>query len=256
MAFILWSSLWKPSALGVWEAVEVVGAVVVTIGVIGEYIANFTKLPKGRSRKKQWEKRSTLILIVGLAIELVGLVTTLVTSNIEIQQFRSNNLALEAKVLELRAKLEPRTITEKQKEKFTNLLKNAPKCPVRIHCGNVDNETRNYAYQLREMLDNAGYGANGGVVFDLGNTVRTMQFSGIMLDCPVTNMELVATPPAYFTKVEKAFQEIGIVTLGGTFPLPQAYPEEAQEMIKRQWAWPPALWVPGEIAIVVNDRAY
>src|ERR1017187_9614975 len=94
MLSTIWSPLWDPSNLWFWEVVEVLGAVVVTLGVVGEYLANFTKLWKGRARKKQWEKRSTLVLIVGLAIEIVGLVTTLVSSNVEIQQLRNDNKAL------------------------------------------------------------------------------------------------------------------------------------------------------------------
>ena len=105
MLSTIWSSPWNPSILWVWELVEVVGAIVVTTGVAGEYIANFTKWVKGKARKKVWEKRSTLILIIGLAVELVGLVNTLVASNLEIQQFRSANLGLQKQVLELKKQI-------------------------------------------------------------------------------------------------------------------------------------------------------
>jgi hypothetical protein len=90
----VWSSVWNPSSLWIWESLEVVGAIIVTIGVIGEYVSNFTKWAKGRARKKLWEKRSTLVLIAGLAIELVGLVNALISSNIEIRQLHNENKTL------------------------------------------------------------------------------------------------------------------------------------------------------------------
>jgi hypothetical protein len=73
-------SLW----LSIWEFVEISGAIIVTVGVVGEYISNFTKLVKGKSRKARLEKFSTLVLIFGLAIELVGLVKTSHIFNLEV----------------------------------------------------------------------------------------------------------------------------------------------------------------------------
>ena len=72
------------SWLAFWEFVEISGAIIVTAGVVGEYVANFTKLVKGKSRKARLEKISTLILIFGLAIELVGLVATSHAFNLEV----------------------------------------------------------------------------------------------------------------------------------------------------------------------------
>jgi hypothetical protein len=72
------------SWLAFWEFVEISGAVIVTVGVVGEYIADFTKLLKGKARKTRLRKISTLTLIAGLAIELVGLTTTSHAFNLEV----------------------------------------------------------------------------------------------------------------------------------------------------------------------------
>jgi hypothetical protein len=126
MAFSFWSLLFSTSALWLWEIVEIVGAVIVTIGVIGEYVASFTTIPKGRIGKKKWEKRSTLILIFGLAVELVGLVSTICLSNIEIAQ-------LHKETAELELKLQPRTITAQQCKSFISFLQDAPKSPISLY---------------------------------------------------------------------------------------------------------------------------
>lgn len=72
------------SWLAFWEFVEISGAIIVTVGVVGEYVADFTKLVKGKARKTRLSKISTLTLIAGLAIELVGLTTTSHAFNVEV----------------------------------------------------------------------------------------------------------------------------------------------------------------------------
>ena len=82
------------SLLPIAEFVEYAGTVIVIIGVVGEYVSNFTRLVKGKARKTRLEKISTLILIIGLAIELVGLVTTSHAFNLEVA--RANDDAKQA----------------------------------------------------------------------------------------------------------------------------------------------------------------
>lgn len=62
-----------------------------TLGVIGEYVADFTKLVKGNARKTRLSKISTLTLIAGLAIELVGLVTTSHVFNLQVAKAKDES---------------------------------------------------------------------------------------------------------------------------------------------------------------------
>ena len=66
------------TSLSRWETAEYVSAGLVTVGCIGEYLADFTKWITGgdRERKERLAKRSTLLLIAALALELICLVKT------------------------------------------------------------------------------------------------------------------------------------------------------------------------------------
>src|SRR5712664_1903758 len=66
------------TSLSRWELAEYISAGLVTIGCIGEYVAEFTDwLTSGvRERKERLAKRSTLLLIAALSLEVVCLVKT------------------------------------------------------------------------------------------------------------------------------------------------------------------------------------
>jgi len=65
-------------ALYWWEIAEYAFAALVTIGCVGEYIADFKNWFTGgvKERRDKLAKRSTLLLIFGLAFELMCLVKT------------------------------------------------------------------------------------------------------------------------------------------------------------------------------------
>ena len=64
------------NSLSVWECIEYAASAVVLLGVVGEYCASFTKIPKSDTERIRLEKGSTLLLIFGLSIELLSLVKT------------------------------------------------------------------------------------------------------------------------------------------------------------------------------------
>ena len=72
---------------------EFAGAFVVLVGVVGEYISEFT-----RAKNKPWKdtlaKASTLVLIAGLAVEIFGLVNASLESHGTISALESTNLVL------------------------------------------------------------------------------------------------------------------------------------------------------------------
>jgi hypothetical protein len=64
------------SSLKFWEAFEYLATAIVLLGVIGEYIAEFTKWAANRRIERRLGKGSTLVLIVGIAGEGLGLFRT------------------------------------------------------------------------------------------------------------------------------------------------------------------------------------
>ena len=52
-----------------------------------------------------------------------------------------------------------RAVSDEQKKLFINLLKNYPKTPIRVFVKSNDVEAVNYAKKIRELLDEAQYGA-------------------------------------------------------------------------------------------------
>lgn len=64
------------ASLEFWDVVEYASTLIVLVGVLGEYIAEFTEFAQKRGLMRKLGKLSTLVLIVGLGGELVGLVRT------------------------------------------------------------------------------------------------------------------------------------------------------------------------------------
>jgi hypothetical protein len=175
-----------------WECVEYIGAGIVFLGVIGEYVGEFTKWLKGKSRKTRLTKLSTLVLIFGLAIELCGMVKTSQITGTEIArlhlktaELETAKAGLEKQVSELKIKA-PRTIKEEQRDKFIRLTKDFPKAPVRVVVQSEDQETMNFARDLRETLDDAGYSSSSGHIKDIGH--KSIEHLGIYGMQPVHNI--------------------------------------------------------------------
>lgn len=86
-----------------WETAETVGAVAVLIGVIGEYLAEFQKrLLRTPERIDRVGKYATLLLIAGLAVELVALVRTRSLSERIVEAERTARIAIESKLAKVR----------------------------------------------------------------------------------------------------------------------------------------------------------
>lgn len=67
-----------------------------------------------------------------------------------VEELRSNNIALEQK-------LQPRNITQEQHDAFVSFLKPFPQKPVWIANAEPTAETTALTFQIRKMLDDAGY---------------------------------------------------------------------------------------------------
>jgi hypothetical protein len=62
-------SIW--SSLALWEWLGYASTIVVILGCIGEYIADFTRIPGDEEGRHQWSKLSLIILTLGIAGELL-----------------------------------------------------------------------------------------------------------------------------------------------------------------------------------------
>lgn len=88
-----------------WTRVEYLGAGAVLIGVLGEFINDFTHWWRSARRLKRLGRGSTLLLIGGLAVELVALVRTNTLAARLVEAERGRRVALELKVARTRHEL-------------------------------------------------------------------------------------------------------------------------------------------------------
>src|SRR5689334_1534438 len=77
-------------ALGCWEWAEYLSTAVVFIGCLGEFFAEFMPYPSGDKRKHKLARLSLILVIAGIAGELLATVKTsqlsgLVIANVEAQ---------------------------------------------------------------------------------------------------------------------------------------------------------------------------
>jgi hypothetical protein len=189
-----------------WVSLEFLGAVIVIIGVWGEEWAERRKLPFDPNElvpesiiRKQQSGIFWKILLSGLAIELIGVSLTTIAShwqisdannnagnalkvaaafNKEAEELRSNNLVL-------KLKMQPRVISAIQVTNFIFLTRYIPKFPISVGVGQIRNETCNYAWQIRNMLDQAGYCApssDSNLALRIHSDPTAFQYSVIMGD--------------------------------------------------------------------------
>ena len=160
------------SSFWFWTCLEIIAGLLVAAGCWGEWYLFKNPAGDGDESAKRIhhsrEVRCIIAVAIGVTVEFAALAhsipeavrlekdvvqigTTNVQLSLRVEELRSNNIALELK-------LQPRRITQNQIVKFIDLLRNRPKCPVKVCVGVADNETQNYAQQIRGMLDEAGYG--------------------------------------------------------------------------------------------------
>jgi len=77
-------SFWLMSPLDRWQAVQYVASAIVIVGALGGYLAEFHILRDNEEQRRTVAKLSTLVILAGLAIELLGLVRTSQLSEITI----------------------------------------------------------------------------------------------------------------------------------------------------------------------------
>jgi hypothetical protein len=134
-----------------WDRLDILGPVMVLIGVGDELWLLIKKLPKDATPSLEFKRHrheivALLWVVVGVALELVAVPHTL----LEAAELKSANIQLEIK-------MQPRRITQAQVNGLTKILGSAPKKPVWILCSLPTQETTQLATQVRRILDSVGY---------------------------------------------------------------------------------------------------
>lgn len=99
MFSVVWSFL--SSSLLFWEIAGYFSTAIVIFGCVGEYIAEFTKVPKDETSKHKWSKMSLIILTAGIAGELMtaiqsSAISGRVIANLEANVTRARQSAVDA----------------------------------------------------------------------------------------------------------------------------------------------------------------
>lgn len=94
----------------------------------------------------------------------------------KLEELRHKNLEFQTRGLELEmkaheGKANDRTITDEQRDVFIKLLSEYPKTPVKVFVSAGDDEAARYAQKIRQLLDAAGYGGNGGGIITNSNDI-------------------------------------------------------------------------------------
>jgi hypothetical protein len=179
-------------AIWFWIGFEISAALLVAIGCAGEWYLHHH--PAGRKKVDKMEhhkleSRFIAAVVVGVFMEFFSLghaipeavrlekdvasakdsaftneLQVAVLSNktvrlsISLEEAKSNNFMLQAKVLELEAKSRWRTITPEQEKAFIELTKNNLKLPIRVRMANGSSaEVQSFSTRIRAVLDKAGF---------------------------------------------------------------------------------------------------
>jgi hypothetical protein len=122
----------------------------------------------------------------------------------EADEIRGTNFILQAKVLELEARTEPRTINPDQRKALIDRLTLCPKGKVFVMASVLDAEATAYAEQIEDVLKSSGF-----------EVVRPSGFSNdSILANSQTGIHIVVKnlshPPSYAPFIQRAFNDSGI----------------------------------------------
>ena len=184
-------------ALGFWEWEEGVGIILICVGYVGKYQAQYRKFknePKDdvtiivpiEPLKKQWEMSVKAwrhkwerifwqVLLLGVVIELIGFGFAITISSKQIESLKNANLKLQVQLTELQTKEQVRIITEQERSDFIASLRDEPKGAVRMGVlGGFTEKTRIYAGEIQDLLSASGYKVNGIEVLDPAHFVPSL----------------------------------------------------------------------------------
>jgi hypothetical protein len=152
---------WLMSPLNRWELAEYIGAAVVFLGVLGEYLAEFHVFQhkEDEKRRRKVTRWSTLALLGGLALELLGLVRTSQLYRVEIAEANKAAALANERAADLENKMHSRwrnVILGNGKE-MADKLKGKPVSRFEIVYSPEDEEAYTYGALLKGILVGAGW---------------------------------------------------------------------------------------------------
>ena len=180
-----------------WEYAEYVAVLFVILGVVGEYVADFTNWLTGgdEARKRRLGKISTLVLIAALAVELVCLVKTNSTSGQIIASLTKDVEDERLEGLRIKSSLTARQLSAKQVEAMAASLSKLGPMPLDVFVFDDDEwsrfETLKFAQSLASALDNAGFDTRSYAGFGC-RVMRPLVGVDVSFSRPVNRDEQVA----------------------------------------------------------------
>ncbi len=158
------------SFLRFWDRVAYAATTLVFIGVVGESVIELTSLVKTPERRKRIAKLSALVLILGLAgellsqskiSELTGEITAIL--NKEAGDARKAAGEAEERAANLEQKMADRHITLEQRKKMLEILKARPGSNITVwYIINSDKDALGYALEIAEVFRDAKWNALNG----------------------------------------------------------------------------------------------
>jgi hypothetical protein len=154
-----WILSWLASPLNRWELAEYFGAIIVILGVIGEYIAEFRISDVEIVKQRRVARRSARILLAGLALELVGFVRTSQLYRLEIAQVNEAAASANERAADLDNKIHSRwrNVILGSGKDIADKLKGKPVSRFEIVYAPEDEEAYYYALLLKNILVGAGW---------------------------------------------------------------------------------------------------
>lgn len=179
------------SSLEFWFVVEYVSTVIVLLGVVGEYVAEFTAFAKRRRLTRPLGKFSTLVLIVGLAGELIGLgrtsaISDQLTAFLETRITEAERQAAEANLkaeeerharMKIEERLAPRHLTEEQQKTIADKLRSFIGQKLNVMFSNDTPEVANIAREILFIFKEVEWQCGMMVGHDIARSV-----SGILVE--------------------------------------------------------------------------
>jgi hypothetical protein len=207
-----------------WFSVHA-GSLIIILGLIGELIAEFTRVSKNEKLKHKVIAISIILIVLGVSIdghqtaklddEAAKAWLAAKQSEVKIGELTSTNLVLQAKVLKLEAKQNWRIISDKQNEIFIDSLISAPKSKlVSVYALSQTLEAETYASQIKKMLSMAGYPFNKARDEDeifLGNSLSLNDATDASVFLVVATNTLNQVAP-YIAYIKNAFNKADIPT--------------------------------------------
>jgi type IV pilus biogenesis protein CpaD/CtpE len=198
------------AALNCWEWFGYISTAIVFLGCVGEFVAEFTSLPKSKESRDKLALLSLIVLIVGIAGELLGTVRTSqlsgqITANIEERAADAEQKAGEAnkeaarltKVAEdervarvqIEEALAPRRLTTEQRTAISSKLSRFSQQPVVAISNPFDVESSVLAAEILSTLKLAKWDTNP--IFAIGRNVSSLERAPSI---PVTGIFIQAAP--------------------------------------------------------------